>query len=89
MRSWELTIYKDGTAILTDDAGETVWTSQDDDDFAAEFPEVLTFDEADEVGEYLEDNEILPDDVGLEIVEAEASLEEAYDLDDDDDEEEE
>lgn len=87
MKAYELTIYKDGTAILTDTAGETVWTSQDDDDFAAEFPEVLTFEEADEVAEYLEDTGILPDDVALEIVEAEASLEEAYDLDDEDEEE--
>lgn len=85
---WELTIYGDGVAILTDERGRTVWTSDGDDDFAAEdFPDMLTYDDGDDVAEYLIDCGLLDEDEELDIVEADdTGLHEVAHADGDDDE---
>jgi hypothetical protein len=90
---YELTIYYGGTAILTDESGNSVWTSDGDEDFLAEFDDTVSIEDADDIVEYLEDQEYLPDGVACEIVESnESGLGDAEDdddeLDDDDDEDE-
>lgn len=67
---WELCIYDTGTAVLTDERGEVVWSSDDDDEFAQEFEDVLTFEDGDAIAEWLEEHGHLPDDVDLDIVES-------------------
>ncbi len=83
---YELTIYSGGTAVLTDDEGETLWTSDADDEFAKEFDEVVTFDDGDDIAEYLEDSGLLPTDCALDIVETDDTGLHAVINDDDDDE---
>jgi hypothetical protein len=83
----ELTIYDGGTAILTDARGVPVWHSDSDDDFVEEFGELVTFEDGDDVAQYLEDSGYLDDDDELDIVEADdTGLHEALDAADDDDE---
>lgn len=90
---WELTIYKDGLAILTDPAGRTAWTSDADDDFAEDFPELLEFEDGDDIAEYLIDAGILDADDPLDIVETDDTglhvVLQARDDDTDEDEDEE
>lgn len=89
---YELCIYSGGTAVLLDDQGETLWASDADDDFAREFEDVLTYEDGDDIAQYLEDEGYLPADCALDIVEADVSgddtgqfeLEELADDDDDD-----
>lgn len=86
-KSWELTFYADGTAILTDHGGRTVWTSDGDDDFSREdFPDCLDYDDdADAVMEYLIDAGIVDEDEDVEIVETdETGLHELAEGDEDD-----
>lgn len=70
MKPWELTIYSDGSAILMDSRGNPAWSSQEDDEAAALLPDFITYDDADDVASYLEDAEILPADVELDIVDS-------------------
>lgn len=89
---YELVIYAGGTAILADHKGNTVWTSDDDEDFMEEF-DAVTFDDADAIAEYLEDSGYLPEDCPLDIVESDdTGLHEldvhAFDADDYEDEDE-
>lgn len=86
MKAWELTIYSDGSAILSDHKGNPAWSSQEDDDAAALLPDFITYEDGDDVASYLEDCEILPDGVELEIVESD---DEGHPVEDDDDEDEE
>lgn len=91
MKTWELTIYADGVAILTDPRGNTHWTSDDDDEFAEEFPDVLSFEDGDEILDYLTGCGIVPEDVEVDIVETDdtglnAVLEGDEDEDPDEDE---
>lgn len=86
---WELCIYDTGTAVLTDDRGEVVWSSDDDDEFAAEFEDVLTWEDGDEIAAWLEASGHLPEEVELEIVESDDAgelIESDEDDEDDDDE---
>lgn len=85
VKAWELTIYSDGSAILADEAGNPAWSSQEDDDAAALLPDFITYDDADDVASYLEDAEILPADVELDIVEAD---DEGHVVEDDDEDDE-
>lgn len=87
-KSWELTIYADGIAILTDHGGRTVWTSDGDDDFAGEgFPDVLDFDDGDAIMEYLVDSGVVDEDEDVDIVEADSTgLREVLAGDEDEDE---
>lgn len=78
---YELTIYLSGVAILTDDAGETLWTSDGDDEFAQEFDEIVSMEDADDIVAYLEVANYLPDGVALNIRESDDE-----ELDDDEDE---
>lgn len=89
---WELCIYAGGTAILADEEGAAVWTSDSDDEFAREFDDTVTYDDGDDIAQYLEDEGILPAGVALDIVESDdTGLHEVLsgDLDDDDDDDEE
>ncbi len=88
MKTWELTIYGDGVAILTDANGRTMWTSDDDDDFTEEgFPDILKYEDGDAVAEYLIDCGVLDEDEELEIVETDdTGLHAVTDVDDDEDE---
>jgi len=91
-RVYELCIYAGGTAILANEAGETVWTSDGDDDFAREFDDVVTYEDGDAIAEYLEDCDYLPEGMALDIVESDdTGLHElaGSDLEDDDDEDDE
>jgi hypothetical protein len=91
-KSWELTIYADGVAILTDHGGRTVWTSDGDDELPEhDFPDCLDYDEdADALVEYLIDAGVLDEDEELEIVEADSTgLHEALADGDDEDEDDE
>lgn len=87
----ELTIYSDGVAILTDANGRTLWTSDNDDDFAADgFPDVLKYEDGDAVAEYLIDSGVIDEDDELDIVETDdTGLHEVEDVDDDEDEDDE
>lgn len=86
---YELCIYAGGTAVLSDEEGETVWASDADDDFAREFDDVLSFEDGDAIAEYLEDSGYLPDGAALDIVESdETGLHETLDDDEDEDEDE-
>lgn len=88
-RKWELCIYTAGSAVLTDETGETVWASDDDDDFATEFDEALSFDDGDDIAEWLDDNNYLPEGVALEIVESAGDgFDDDSDEDDDSDDDE-
>jgi hypothetical protein len=69
----ELTIYRDGKAVLTDDAGELLWSSDNDDDFACEFEEVCTFDDGEDICGYLEDAGYIDSTDAVDIVEASES----------------
>lgn len=87
---YELVIYEGGTAVLTDDQDAVVWASDADDDFAREFDEVLTIEDADDITEYLEDSGYLPEDCALDIVESDdTGLHEVFNDDDEDDEDDE
>lgn len=79
--NYELCIYRGGTAVLSDEEGETLWASDADDDFAQEFDEVVTYEDADDIIEYLEDMDYLPEGCAVDIVE---SKESGLDLTDDD-----
>lgn len=57
-----LTIYSSGAAILRDNFGASVWTSDGDEDFLAEFEDVLDVDDADDVLDYLEEAGVLTAD---------------------------
>lgn len=70
---WELCIYAGGTAILADEDGNTVWTSDSDDEFCREFDDALTFEDGDDIAQYLEDEGIMPAGIALDIVEADDS----------------
>jgi len=84
--TYELTIYAGGTAVLTDEEGETLWASDADDEFAKEFDEVCTYEDSDKIADYLQDSGYVPDDVALDIVESDdTGLHELLDLEDDDD----
>lgn len=65
--SKELTRYVDGRVILTDN-GNSVWTSDNDDDFQAEFGETIDPEDVDEVIQYLLDNEYLDEGEGIDVV---------------------
>ena len=87
---YELVIYAGGTAVLADEEGETLWASDADDEFAAEF-DAVTYEDGDAIAEYLEDNDYLPDGVRLDIVESDdTGMHEILsgDLEDDEDEDE-
>lgn len=93
-RVWELCIYAGGTALLADETGQAVWASDEDDDFALEFDEVLTYDDGEAIAGYLEENDILPRGIALDIVESddtglhEVITDDIDDLEGDDDEDE-
>lgn len=87
---YELVIYAGGTAILTDEEDATVWASDADEDFAEEFPDVLTYEDGDAIMEYLFDCDYLPDDSQVTIVQSDdTGLHEIISSDDDDEEEDE
>lgn len=75
-----------GTAILTTDSGEQVWSSDDDADFLEEFGDDFIRDEdAEEIIEYLEEKEELTDDEAEDIeIEVRSLDDTAGDSDDDD-----
>lgn len=51
-----LTLTAGGGAELEDlSEGETVWTSQDDEDFREEFPDFLQYDDVADILDYLEE----------------------------------
>jgi hypothetical protein len=82
----ELTIYAGGTAILTDARGSPVWHSDSDEEFAEEFGELVTFEDGDDVAQYLEDAGYLDEDDALDIVETdETGLADPDDTDEDED----
>jgi hypothetical protein len=85
VKTWELTIYSDGSAILADHNGNPAWSSQEDDEAATMLPDFITFEDGDDVASYLEDCEILPDGVELEIVESDDT---GHVVEDDDEDEE-
>lgn len=69
-RVWELCIYAGGTAILANEDGDTVWASDADDEFCREFDDALTFEDGDDIAQYLEDEGVLPEGIALDIVES-------------------
>lgn len=55
-RPYRLTLTRGGGAELLDlEEDETVWTSDEDDDFREEFPDFLHYDDVMDILEYLED----------------------------------
>lgn len=66
---FELVIHYGGTAVLTE-AGKTVWTSDADEEFMAEFDDTVTIDDADDILIYLEDAGVLEDGADVDVVEA-------------------
>lgn len=50
----EFTLRPDGSCVLSDD-GDVIWSSDNDDDFQAEFGECIDPEDIDEVLEYLTD----------------------------------
>lgn len=83
---YELVIRHDGTLALTQ-GGEVMWTSDNDDDFSEEFgEEVFDADDADDVLDYLEENDYIPPDVEVSIVDEAES--ESFEADEDPDDEE-
>lgn len=91
---YELVIYAGGTAILTDEEDATVWASDADEDFAQEFPEILTYEDGDAIMEYLFDADYLPEDSRVHIVQSDDTglhevISDDYDPDEDEDDEDE
>lgn len=85
----ELTFYDDGTAILTDAAGDVVWASDADEDWletGAE-PFLTLAEDKDDVLEFLEDAGYIEEGEDVEVTQEEDD-EESDDFDDDDDDEE-
>lgn len=86
---YELVIYAGGTAVLTDEEDATLWASDADEDFAEEFPDVLTYEDGDAIMEYLFDCDYLPEDSAVTIVQSDdTGLHEIITSDDDADDEE-
>jgi hypothetical protein len=83
---YELVFYYGGTAILTK-AGEVQWTSDADEEFAAEF-DTVTVDDADDVLEYLEDLDYIPEGEECEVVDDDEGPDDEPDEDEDEDEDE-
>lgn len=85
---FELVFYYGGTAILTKD-GEVVWASDADEKFMEEFDDTVTIDDSDEVLDYLEDEQYLPEGVECALVsDASGDAGESDDEEEDEDEDE-
>lgn len=83
---YELTIYRGGTAILTDHEGNPVWTSDSDEEFMADFEGFITIDDEDVVLDYLEEAGYIEEGDDVEVKESSSSgLAEPDDDDDEDD----
>jgi hypothetical protein len=68
---YELVIDEAGTCVLTC-GGEILWTSDDDDEFAEEFPDRIEYDDEEQTGEvieWLESQGYIPPNVEITIVE--------------------
>jgi hypothetical protein len=66
----ELVCYWDGSVALTDEAGELLWSSDDDDDFLEEFDASVETDDIEDVLEYLEDEGYLDHGEPVDVVAA-------------------
>lgn len=77
----ELVFYYGGTAVLVDATGETLWTSDTDEEFGGE---LLTVDDADDVLDYLEGAGYVDDADDVEVVESDAQGNRRPAADDDD-----
>jgi hypothetical protein len=85
----ELTVYAAGTAVLTDAAGDLLWSSDADEDFLAEFDAFVTVDDADDVADYLEDAGYIDEGEAVDIVESDDDGNPTDPDEDDEDEDEE
>lgn len=81
----ELVFYYGGTAVLVDATGETLWTSDADEEFGGE---LLTVDDADDVLDYLEGAGYVDDADDVEVIESDAQGNRTPAADDDDDDDE-
>lgn len=66
----ELVCYWDGSVALTDEAGEILWSSDDDDAFLEEFDASVDADDIEGVIEYLEDEGYLEHGEKIDVVAA-------------------
>lgn len=66
--SMEFTRYEDGRCCLTDEDGDMLWSSDNDDDFQEEFGETIDSEDVDGVLEYLEDAGYLTDGDTVDVV---------------------
>jgi hypothetical protein len=85
---YEFVLYGDSSAALTLD-GEVMWSSDNDEEFLAEFDEVITSDEIDGVIDWLEGEGYIPPGVEVDIVDYSGEDDDEDDddeLDDEDDE---
>lgn len=81
---WQLCFYYGGTAVLTNDLGEIVWSSPDDEQFEEEFGDLADIEDADDILDYLEEAGHLPESEDPEVMESDGGA--PVDDDDDDDE---
>lgn len=66
--SIEFVRFIDGRCALTDDDGNTLWSSDNDEEFLEEFDAAIDPDEIDDVLDYLEDAGYLDDADAVDIV---------------------
>jgi hypothetical protein len=66
---YEFIVYaEEGTAVLTM-GGEVMWTSDGDDEFSAEFDDLVDVSEADAIIDWLCENDYLPPGVAVAVIE--------------------
>ena len=73
--AYELVIGDDGSCVLTC-GGDVTWTSDDDDEFAEEFAELIEYDDEEQTGELVEwlvEQGYIPPGVEVDIVEDDSS----------------
>jgi hypothetical protein len=66
--SVEFVRYADGSCCLTDEAGEMLWSSDNDDDFQEEFGESIDGEEIDDVLAYLDEAGYMDEDESIDVV---------------------
>ena len=86
---FDLVIYSNGTAVLSNDAGETVWASDADDKLGDEFDDFLDGSDGERLCDYLTDAGYIPEESDVDIIEDNDELLDAGDDGDDDGDEDE